>query len=128
MGSIDGGRLTRAGLLGHAASLAWTGFAVVAAGGWYLTATRLTYRFGPDEAAQGVGLLVALAVGLTVWRWGREDRRSATLAAGLCPRCGKGVGVRHEHGMAGRAGVTRWACSECGYDHTEPLTCEACRP
>jgi ribosomal protein S27AE len=109
-----------------APTVLWAGLSLLAAGGWYLTATRLMYRFGPDEAAAAVGLLVGLAVGMTVWRWGRDDRRSATLARGRCPRCASRLALDHQHREPARAALTRWSCTACGFDHGEPLTCEHC--
>jgi hypothetical protein len=40
---------------------------------WYVAASRLMYRVGPNEAATAVGVLTGLAVALTMWRWTQAD-------------------------------------------------------
>jgi hypothetical protein len=40
---------------------------------WYVAASRLMYRVGPNEAATAVGILTGIAVALTMWRWTQAD-------------------------------------------------------
>jgi hypothetical protein len=40
---------------------------------WFVAASRMMYRFGPNEAATAVGLLTGVAVALTMWRWTQGD-------------------------------------------------------
>ena len=91
---------------------------------WYLFGVRLTHRLGPDQLSQAVGLMLAVAVVLTIWRWSARDPRRFTVEAGTCPRCYALVtpykyppisGVREEalHG---------WHCDNCGLEDVQPLT------
>ena len=100
-----------------------------AAGAWYLAAFRIMHRFGADEAAAAVGLVVALAVATTLWRWAERDRLRRALEAGRCPRCAAALSVEHEHARAGiSGGLQLWECRDCGFLRSEPLTCAQCPP
>ena len=113
-----------------ASTLPWLlaiGFAAVA---WFFAGFRLMQRYGADEAAFAAGLIVALAVTSTLWRWAREDRLRRALAAARCPHCGATLHAEHEHARAGAPefGLQLWECGGCGYRHSEALTCPRCAP
>jgi predicted RNA-binding Zn-ribbon protein involved in translation (DUF1610 family) len=112
----------------HATALVWGALAVLAAGAWFLTGTRISYRLGFDAAAPAIGLLVAVAVATTIWRWGRADHDAVALERGACPRCGTALVRRHEHAVPGvrREGQIEWRCPACAFERIEPLTCERC--
>ncbi|MSQ41921.1 MAG: hypothetical protein EXR65_02655 [Dehalococcoidia bacterium] len=101
---------------------------VVACAAWYVTASRLAYRWGVQDGAPAVGAIVAFAVAVTLWRWTRGDHEQAALAALRCPRCGEALATAHDHARPGGVGVgvQRWACAGCGYEHVEALTCPQC--
>ncbi len=100
-----------------------------AAGAWFLAAFRIMHRLGAGEAATAGGLVVALAVATTLWRWAERDRLRRSLEAGRCPRCASALLVEHEHGRTGTVGgIQLWECHACGYRRSEPLTCEYCPP
>ena len=111
-----------------APTLAWIALAVVASVGWYLTATRLSRIWGLNNAAPAIGLLVAVLVALTLWRWALTDRRERSLAEQRCPGCDTTLQPRHEHARPGgiAVGLARWDCGRCGYSHVEALTCADC--
>lgn len=102
--------------------------AVFGGGAWFLVTTRVVRNWGPDSAAPAAGLLVALLIAATIWRWARSDDEQAALAAAVCPRCRAALSVHHEHARAGALaeGLTEWSCSACGYEHSEALTCALC--
>ncbi len=105
----------------------WVGLAVVAPAAWFVTATRLMRLGGLHEAAPAIGLLVAAAIAVTLWRWAQTDREQIALAELRCPRCRATLDVRHEHARpAAASGVQQWTCSGCGYEHAEALTCAQC--
>ena len=106
----------------------WIGLGVVASAAWFVTAVRLTRIWGPREEAPAIGLLVAAAVALTLWRWARVDREQRALTELRCPRCWETLQCSHDHARAdGLAeGVVRWSCERCGYQHAEALTCPDC--
>jgi ribosomal protein S27AE len=96
---------------------------------WALATNRLLHRWGPEEAATALALLVALAVGLAIWSWARADGEDEAIAAGRCPRCAAALLQTHEHSRPGAlaGGLTRWGCSACGYQHARARTCERCQ-
>jgi predicted RNA-binding Zn-ribbon protein involved in translation (DUF1610 family) len=102
--------------------------ALFAAAAWFLVTTRVVRNWGPDSAAPAAGLLVALLVAFTIWRWMRDDEELRALGSSTCPRCGEALAVRHDHARAGAlaGGLTEWRCEACGYEHSEALTCELC--
>ena len=100
-----------------------------AAGAWFFAAYRIMHRLGAGEAAAAGGLVVALAVATTLWRWAERDRVQRSLEAGRCPRCASTLLVEHEHARTGASGGTQlWECHACGYRRSEALTCEHCPP
>jgi hypothetical protein len=111
-------------------SLRWLLPIAFAAAAWFLAAFRMMQRWGADEAAVAAGLIVALAVTTTLWRWGQADRTRRAIEAARCPRCGAGLRTEHEHARAGAldAGLQLWECRGCGYRHSEALTCPHCPP
>jgi uncharacterized protein YbaR (Trm112 family) len=115
-------------MLNRAVAAGWLIFALVAAGGWYITATRLSYRWGLEDAAPAVGVIVGVAAGLLLWRWSRSDSRAASLERLACPDCGARLDVAHEHARPGALsdGLTEWRCSSCGFAEARPLTCPQC--
>ena len=117
-------------LTSAAAALPWLVPVAFAAIAWFLAASRMVGRWGPDEAAVAVGVIVALAVFTTLWRWGHADRRNIALASARCPRCSGPLRIEHEHAAAGSIGegIQTWECDGCGYRHGEALTCPRCRP
>lgn len=91
---------------------------------WYLFGLRLTHSSGPDQLSTAAGLMLGVAVVVTVWRWSARDARRFSIEAGTCPRCYTLVtpyeyppipGVRDEvlHG---------WHCDNCGLEDVQPLT------
>jgi hypothetical protein len=112
----------------YALVFAWGALIALAAGVWFVTGTRISYRLGLDAAAPAIGVIVSAAVATTIWRWGRADREVAALAQGACPRCHAPVVEHHEHARPGSAvgGVTAWRCADCGFERIETLTCERC--
>lgn len=106
----------------------WLALLVVAAGGWGVTAARLTRIWGADEAAPAVGFAVAVLVAVTIWRWAQGDREQRALAAQRCPRCSDALSAAHVHARPGGVGtgLQRWQCARCGYEHSEALTCAEC--
>jgi ribosomal protein S27AE len=107
---------------------AWFALALVAAGGWFLTGTKISSHLGLGAASPAVGVAAAAAVVVTIWRWARVDREQRALVNGVCPRCAARLASRHEHARPGAlsAGLVEWQCGECGWARTEPLTCERC--
>ena len=114
--------------LRYGALLAWSTLTVLAAGAWFVTGTRVSARLGFDAAAPGIGLIVAVAVAFTIWRWGRADRDAGALDRGACPRCSSPLTSRHEHALPGlrSEGQIEWRCPACAFERIEPLTCERC--
>ena len=108
--------------------LGWIALAIVASGAWYLTGSRLARLWGLNDAAPAIGLLVAVLVALTLWRWALTDRRESSLAEQRCPDCGATLHPHHEHARPGgiAVGLARWDCGRCGYAHVEALTCAEC--
>ncbi len=108
--------------------VAWSALGAVATAAWFVTATRLMRIWGLPEVAPAIGLLAAAVVAVTLWRWALADRRQNALAALRCPRCSRSIDVRHEHARADgvETGVVSWTCHQCGYQHSEPLTCAEC--
>jgi hypothetical protein len=105
----------------------WVTLAVVAPAAWFVTAAGLMRLWGLHEAAPAIGVLVAAAVAVTLWRWAQTDREQIALAELRCPRCRAALDVRHEHARpAAASGVQQWTCSGCGYEHAEALTCAQC--
>ena len=100
-----------------------------AAGAWFFAAYRIMHRLGAGEAAAAGGLVVALAVATTLWRWAERDRVQRSLEAGRCPRCASTLLVEHEHARTGASGgMQLWECHARGYRRSQPLTCEHCPP
>ena len=114
----------------YAAALAWGALITLAAGAWFVTGTRVSARLGFDAAAPAIGVIVAAAVAVTIWRWGRADRDAVALERGRCPRCRAPIATRHQHALPGtqRQGRIEWRCATaaCGFERIEPLTCERC--
>lgn len=108
--------------------VSWILLGVVASTAWFAVSLRLMRAWGLHEAAPAIGLLTATAVAVTLWRWARSDREQAALAELRCPRCRSALRERHQHARPGgvAAGVQRWSCERCDYDHVEPLTCPGC--
>ena len=106
----------------------WVLLGAVAAFGWYATARGLALSWGLRDAATGLGLLAAVVVVMTMWRWARSEHDAIALAEGACPRCSASLSSLHEHARPGsRApGLTSWSCAVCAYERTERLTCETC--
>ncbi len=102
--------------------------AIFAAAVWFIVTTRIVRIWGPDSAAPAAGVVVAVLIAATIWRWARTDEEQAALASTLCPRCRGALNVRHEHARSGALaqGLTEWRCTSCGYEHSEALTCELC--
>lgn len=111
-------------------ALPWLLPVAFAAVAWFLAAFRMMQRWGTDEAALAAGLIVALAVTTTLWRWGRADYVRRALAAARCPRCAAPLRSEHEHTRAGEGagGLQLWECAQCAYRHSEALTCSRCAP
>jgi hypothetical protein len=108
--------------------VAWIALAVIGAGGWFVTGTRLMRLAGLESASPAVGALLAAAVVIAMWRWAREDRIDRQLAALTCPRCAERMIVTHDHARSGAldGGLTQWRCVACDYEHSRALTCERC--
>ncbi len=109
--------------------LVWIVIALVSAGGWFVTGTRLMRLAGFDGASPALGAVVAAVVVIVIWRWARQDRVDRDLMALVCPRCAGGLAVTHDHARSHGAlarGLTQWRCEACGYDHSRALTCERC--
>ena len=106
----------------------WLLIGVAAAVGWYSTAASLARRWGLAEAATALGILVAAAVVLTLWRWAADDRARMALEAHRCPHCEAELRNWHEHARPGAlaAGLGQWECAHCGFQRSEPLTCPDC--
>ena len=111
-------------------TLPWLLPIAFAAGAWFLVGFRLMQRYGADEAASAAGLIVALAVTTTLWRWAHADRVQRALEAARCPSCDATLRAQHEHARAGapRSGLQLWECGRCDYRHSEALTCPRCPP
>ena len=91
---------------------------------WFLFGTRLMHALGADQLAPAVGLMLAVAVVVTLWRWSARDARRFTIEAGTCPRCYNLVtpyqyaplpGIREE-------ALRGWQCENCGLEDIQPLT------
>jgi ribosomal protein S27AE len=108
--------------------VAWALLVVVASAGWFATATALARRWALHDAAPGIGVIAAVIVAVTLWRWARSDREQLALAELRCPRCATVLRSWHEHARAGALadGLQQWQCDRCGYAHAEALTCERC--
>ncbi|MDA1062189.1 MAG: hypothetical protein O2895_04680 [Chloroflexi bacterium] len=117
-------------MLRATSTLPWLLPIVFAASAWFFAGFRLMERYGADEAASAAGLIVALAVTTTLWRWAQEDRLSRALRAARCPRCSAALRGEHEHALAGSpdSGLQLWECAGCGYRHSAALTCRLCSP
>lgn len=109
-----------------AGTAGWLALSVVAAAGWYATGRGLAARSGLEEAASGIGVIAALTVVVTLWRWRRRDGELDALLAGRCPRCEAPIAGRHDHGSSSRGGLDWWSCAACGFERGESLTCERC--
>jgi hypothetical protein len=107
---------------------AWIALGVVATAAWFVTATRLMRLWGFSDAAPAIGLIAAAIVALTLWRWAATDRLQRALAVLRCPRCAEAIETQHEHARPGgvETGLQSWTCQQCGYVHSEPLTCAEC--
>ncbi len=107
----------------------WAGWALliaVAALAWFLTARGLAFRLGLDDAANGVGAVVAILVAVSLVRWSRSAVEGDALAALHCPSCGQPLETRHEHATGSMPGRQLWTCHSCGFGTLAPLTCEGC--
>jgi hypothetical protein len=106
----------------------WIALGAIAAFGWYATARGLALSWGLRDAASGLGVLAAVAVLITMWRWARSEHEASALADGACPRCSAEVAQTHEHSRPGAPvpGITSWRCEACGYERTRQLTCASC--
>lgn len=102
--------------------------AAFASAAWFLASERLLRRYGPDGASIAIGLLVAGAVIIALWRWARVDVERIALAAGRCPRCEASLEASHEHARSGAlaGGLYAWECEHCGFRRAEALTCSHC--
>jgi len=98
--------------------LAGVGFA------WYLFGVRAMHWLGTDQLGPATGLMLAVAVVVTLWRWSARDARRFSIEAGTCPRCYALVspyeypprpGVRDEP-------LRGWHCENCGLEDVQPLT------
>ena len=112
-----------------ASLLPWLPAAAFAAGAWYVATSRAMHRWGAEEAAAAAGLIVALAVAASLWRWAEGDRARRAIEAARCPRCASPLREEHEHARAGAGGgLLLRECARCGYRGAEALTCPRCAP
>ena len=111
---------------GRLAVLGWLAVALVSAGGWYVTATRLTRIAGGGDLAPAVGALAAAVAVTLVWRWASDDRRRSALGRGLCPACRAPLAWRHEHADGRMGGLIAAECVQCGFAHAEEGDCPDC--
>jgi len=91
---------------------------------WFILGSRVMHRIGPDPLAVPAGIMIATAVGVTLWRWSARDAHRETLAAGTCPRCYALVTRFEERPRPGALahGLQGWRCENCGLEEAEPLT------
>lgn len=110
-------------------SLPMIALALGVAVAWYLGGTHIAYRLGAGDASAALGAAAAFGTALFVWRGALADDAERARRIGACPRCGESLTRTHEHAAAGAlaAGMLLLECASCGYRHTSPLTCEACR-
>ncbi|HJM89785.1 MAG TPA: hypothetical protein QF624_09195 [Dehalococcoidia bacterium] len=113
---------------GRYPSLTWSVLGLISTAAWYITATRIARIVGMRDAASAIGLLAAVLVAITLWRWALADRRQTALTHLRCPQCDAQLRTEHEHARPGgvETGVQRWRCEDCGFEHTEALTCPRC--
>ena len=91
---------------------------------WFFFGARAMGRFGPDALAPAAGVMLATAVAITLWRWSVRDAHRETVAAGTCPRCAAAITRFEELPRPGALarGLQGWSCTNCGLEHSEPLT------
>ena len=90
---------------------------------WFFFGMRLMSRFGPDALGPAAGVMLAAAVGVTLWQWSVRDSHRAALEAGVCPRCGSAIHHYEERPRPGvlSQGLEGWHCARCGLDEAGPL-------
>jgi hypothetical protein len=91
---------------------------------WYLFGVRLSHWLGPDQLSHAVGLMLAVTVVVTIWRWSAHDSRRFTIEAGICPRCYALVTPYEYPPIAGvrEEALHGWHCDNCGLEDVQPLT------
>ena len=98
--------------------LAAAGFA------WYVLGLRLMHWLGPEQLGRAAGLMLAVAVVISLWRWSTRDNRRFTIEAGTCPRC-YALLTPYEYpplpGIREQA-LRGWQCDNCGLEDIQPLT------
>jgi len=111
-------------MLALADRLIWWPILLGASAVWFLFGMRLMRAFGPDALAPGAGVMVATAVGVTLWRWSVRDDQRETIEAGACPRCAAPITRFQELPRPGALarGLQGWRCENCGLEDSEPLT------
>lgn len=106
--------------------LIWWPLLLASSAVWFFFGLRLMRWLGPDALGPGAGVMLATAVGMTLWRWSVRDARRETVAAGTCPRCAASITRFEERPRPGALalGLQGWRCHNCGLEHSEPLTAE----
>ncbi len=104
--------------------LIWWPLLIGASAVWFVFGMRLMRLLGPDALGPGAGVMLAAAVGITLWRWSVRDAHRETVAAGTCPRCAAAITPFEERPRPGALarGLRGWRCDNCGLEHSEPLT------
>jgi uncharacterized membrane protein YfcA len=91
---------------------------------WFFFGARAMYRWGPDALGPAAGVMLAVAVGVTLWRWSMRDARREAIEAGVCPRCAAAIVAFEEPPRPGALarGLRGWRCANCGLEDVGPLT------
>jgi hypothetical protein len=104
----------------------WWPVLLLASGIWFFFGMRLMSRFGPDALGPAAGVMVAAAVGISLWHWSARDSHRESLEAGVCPRCAAAINRYEEAPRPGALalGLEGWRCTRCGLEEVRPLTSE----
>lgn len=104
--------------------LLWWPVLAAASAVWFFFGMRLMSRFGPDALGPAAGVMLAAAVGVTLWLWSVRDVHRETLEAGICPRCDALLAHLEESPRPGALaqGLESWRCERCGLEEARSLT------
>ncbi len=104
--------------------LIWWSILFGASAVWFLFGMRLMSWLGPDTLGPPAGVMLATAVGVTLWRWAARDSHHETIEAGACPRCAAPITRFEEPSRPGALvdGLRGCRCDNCGLEDSEPLT------
>ncbi len=100
-------------------SLLWWPLLAVVGISWFFFGLRIARRLGLSQLAPAVGVMIAAAIVVTLWRWSAADSRRESILAGTCPRCYAAM-TRFESRSPGNAGQAEssWRCQNCSLEET----------